>query len=292
MSLLIEIYISVYSVSISFLISRRLSATSWNVEGSRRSKRWSGSPSLAESSAESGLPGSTEKKGIRRAGLQRGHPGYLQTYRDPGDWSQSKVWRILQGHVVISNGYVSSYDRPWQIAFDQPEFVRKMPVARKRLFWQRTRRLAHGSLACLWWQVDDEEKPSIVFGAVSERDEGELAQPRPSLGIRSTFLTLLSLKQFLRAIPVPYNEKLASLLFKEDQDVPISEVVLLQAGPSFFAFEPILKALKRVSIPLEHIITQPPPKVMTIQNKGRNCTQGEIVADRGHCGDETRTGPS
>lgn len=62
-----------------------------------------------------------------------------------------------------------------------------------------------------------------------------------------------------RTIPFPYNEKLASLLTMKEKDPQISEVVLLQAGPSFFAFEPVLDALKRAPIPLAHLITQPPP---------------------------------
>ena len=270
-SLHIGICISVCSVSISSLTSRPPFATLRNAEGSRRSKRWSNSPHLCLFNRVGfAFPGQTEEKGVGRARLQRSHLGHLQTCRDPGNRSQPKVWRVLQGHIVVDTGDLPPHGPPSQIAFDEPDFVRKMPVARKPLFWQRTHRLAHGSLACLWWQVDDEEEPSVVFGAVSERDEGDLMQSRPSLGIRSAFLTLLSLKRFPRAIPVPYNEKLASLLFKEDQGARTSEVVLLQAGPSFFAFEPILKALKKASIPLEHIITQPPPKVVAIQNSSTN----------------------
>lgn len=48
-----------------------------------------------------------------------------------------------------------------------------------------------------------------------------------------------------------------SLLLPEEGE-EISEIVLLQAGPSFFAFEPVLNALKTAPIPLAHIITQPP----------------------------------
>lgn len=36
-----------------------------------------------------------------------------------------------------------------------------------------------------------------------------------------------------------------------------SEVVLLQAGPSFFAFHPVLEALKNAPIPLRQYITLP-----------------------------------
>ena len=50
---------------------------------------------------------------------------------------------------------------------------------------------------------------------------------------------------------------------KEKEDLQVSEVVLLQAGPSFFAFDPILKALKTAPIPLAHIIAQPPLMVNT-----------------------------
>lgn len=40
-------------------------------------------------------------------------------------------------------------------------------------------------------------------------------------------------------------------------DPATSEIVLLQAGPSFFAYEPILEALKDAPIPLSHVITAP-----------------------------------
>jgi len=40
----------------------------------------------------------------------------------------------------------------------------------------------------------------------------------------------------------------------------VFEVILIQTGPSFFAFEPVLNALKTVPIPLSYIITSPPLK--------------------------------
>lgn len=60
----------------------------------------------------------------------------------------------------------------------------------------------------------------------------------------------------IRVLGGVFSEKLASLIPKRREE--ISEVILLQAGPSFFAFEPILNALKKAPIPLSHILTQPP----------------------------------
>ena len=50
-------------------------------------------------------------------------------------------------------------------------------------------------------------------------------------------------------------------MVEETDETSKSEVVMLQTGPSFFAFEPVLAALKTAPIPLDDIIAQPPPKV-------------------------------
>lgn len=71
-----------------------------------------------------------------------------------------------------------------QIEFDEPQFVKSMSKAAKSAFWKRTKRLGHGSLACLWWHKNNEAQPNIVFGAVCERKDDQLATGRPSLGIR------------------------------------------------------------------------------------------------------------
>lgn len=54
----------------------------------------------------------------------------------------------------------------------------------RSVFWQRTRRLQDGSLACLWWHNENEEKPNIVFAAIANRHETDLAKGRPSIGVR------------------------------------------------------------------------------------------------------------
>ena len=152
---------------------------------------------------------------------------------------------------------------PQQVECDEPDLLKKSSKQQKLAFWKRTKRLSHGSLICLWWLTDNSPRPNIVFGVIGERNADDLAGPRPRLGIKSVIHSLLLILQedVFRSIPRPYNEKLVSLLLKEKEDLQISEVVMLQAGPSFFAFEPILKALKTAPIPLAHIIAQPPQTV-------------------------------
>lgn len=127
-------------------------------------------------------------------------------------------------------------------------------------YWKKTRRLAHGSLACLCWESDDEpDKLNLVFGVISERKESNLAKSRPIIGFRYQLSSQVFLvSNFVqRCVPNPYNEKLITLLESSNSQKTGKEVVLLQAGPSFFAFHPVLEALKNAPIPLRQYITQP-----------------------------------
>lgn len=128
-------------------------------------------------------------------------------------------------------------------------------------YWKKTRRLAHGSLACLCWESEDEaDKLNLVFGVISERKESNLAKSRPTIGFRyplNVFIYLTLVTFSCRCVPNPYNEKLITLLESSNSQKREKEVVLLQAGPSFFAFHPVLEALKNAPIPLRQYITQP-----------------------------------
>lgn len=49
-------------------------------------------------------------------------------------------------------------------------------------FWERSRRLGHGTLVSLWREVA--EGPLITFAVVAQRDTKALAEQRPSIGLR------------------------------------------------------------------------------------------------------------
>eukprot|EP00210_Caulerpa_lentillifera_P007090 g6783.t1 len=146
--------------------------------------------------------------------------------------------RILQ----VAANHISGVS--YIVSFSAPEMLKNRNEAWKKSYWKKSRRLSHGSLACLCWDSEDQpEKPNLVFGVISERKEEKLAKNRPTISFR--------------CVPTPYNEDLINLLESNRTRQTCSEIVLLQAGPSFFAFHPVLEALKDAPIPLRQYITQP-----------------------------------
>ena len=87
-----------------------------------------------------------------------------------------------------------------QVAFDDLPFNSNKTHTQKREYWDRSRRLQHGTLVALWWETpvtgagsDDTNQtarePCIIFAVISVRDPDQLApkgEPvqRPSIGIR------------------------------------------------------------------------------------------------------------
>lgn len=61
-----------------------------------------------------------------------------------------------------------------------------------------------------------------------------------------------------RTLPNTYDPKLVSFLLPGNTTTAVSEMILLQAGPSFFSVAPVLNALKTAPIPLCHQIAKPP----------------------------------
>lgn len=111
-------------------------------------------------------------------------------------------------------------------------------------YWKKSRRLQFGTLACLCWESGFERKLNIVFGMIADRKLPSLCKSRPIIG--------------LKCLPDPYNSKLLNLMKAAKASERRSEIILLQTGPCFFAYQPVLEALKKAPIPLSQYITQPP----------------------------------
>ena len=86
-----------------------------------------------------------------------------------------------------------------QIAFDDvPVNTGKTKIQREE-YWERSRRLQHGTLVALWWETQEtqagsELDPCITFATISVRNEQELAPgdvaTRPRICIRYVRLCL------------------------------------------------------------------------------------------------------
>ncbi|KXZ53505.1 hypothetical protein GPECTOR_7g955 [Gonium pectorale] len=130
-------------------------------------------------------------------------------------------------------------------------------------WWERNKRLSHGTLVCFWWEPPGTAgavatgggaagsargplvEPRLVVGVVAQRDpkllSGEAAGGRPLVGLR-----LIS--------AADYEQLLGAWL--DSAAGSGCEVVLVQEHNSFFAYEPVLRALQSMSvIPLaRHIV--------------------------------------
>lgn len=87
-----------------------------------------------------------------------------------------------------------------QVAFDDLPFNSNKTHSQKREYWDRSRRLQHGTLVALWWEAPVSDtgsadtnqtarEPCIIFAVISVRDPDQLAPKgeavqRPSIGIR------------------------------------------------------------------------------------------------------------
>ena len=83
-----------------------------------------------------------------------------------------------------------------QVAFDDLPINAGKTTTQRREYWEKSRRLQHGTLVALWWEQpsqkptssNDSSAPCITFATISMRNEQQLA-PResganPQLGVR------------------------------------------------------------------------------------------------------------
>eukprot|EP00210_Caulerpa_lentillifera_P007100 g6793.t1 len=172
-------------------------------------------------------------QGLRERDLQM--PG-LPLKVGPQD-IQTDVYRNVQ--VIRMRAEFTS-----GVEFDNLKIIAQKSEYDKSAYWKKSSRLQSGTLACLCWESGVGRELNIVFGTIAERMLPNLCQNRPQIGLKSL---LDSYHQKLENLmkPIRYNERR-------------SEIILIQTGPCFYAYQPVLEALKRAPIPLSHYITQPP----------------------------------
>ncbi|CAI5953182.1 unnamed protein product [Closterium sp. NIES-65] len=150
------------------------------------------------------------------------------------------------------------------IDFLEPPMPRGRHARNRVEFWDNTRRLQNGSLVCLWIRdtqrsrqaaagssrrqqplppagdtsASDSSSHRLVFATITARDTKRLATARPQIGVQ----------------PCGENGFSADLLGLIAQDGSGGrggskgvQVVMLEAHGSFFAYEPILKALQSIT---------------------------------------------
>ncbi|KAL3153759.1 hypothetical protein ABBQ32_013348 [Trebouxia sp. C0010 RCD-2024] len=166
----------------------------------------------------------------------------------------------VYGNLTINNLITTKFGPgvQYEVAFDDLPCNSNKTRSQKHEYWDRSRRLQHGTLVALWWETpvtdtgsadtnQTAREPCITFAVISVRDPDQLApkgepMQRPSIGIRLC-QGCGSRDDILRA----------SL----GGELP-GKAIMLQASGSFFAYEPILKALQsNHSMPLAHYIAAP-----------------------------------
>jgi hypothetical protein len=119
-------------------------------------------------------------------------------------------------------------------------------------FWKNSKQLGHGTLIALWHEPRTADDPQIIFATVSDRDARKLAGQfsEPSSGPNGSSSTVRS-KLGITLQDPRGTELLVQACVGEGQLASRSagrEVVLLQASGSFFAVEPMLRALQRLVV--------------------------------------------
>lgn len=81
-----------------------------------------------------------------------------------------------------------------QVAFDDLPVNAGKNCNQRREYWEKSRRLQHGTLIALWWQQPGSAsaanaEPSITFATITLRNQQQLAPreagERPQIGVRS-----------------------------------------------------------------------------------------------------------
>ncbi|KAL0023606.1 hypothetical protein WJX77_006297 [Trebouxia sp. C0004] len=163
---------------------------------------------------------------------------------------------FVYGNVEIKNLMTAKFGAgvQYEVAFDDLPFNTGKTSGQRREYWEKSRRLQHGTLVALWWdrsaatrpRAQQASDPCITFATISMRNEQQLAPReaghRPQIGIR--------LCQGCGA-----NDEI--LMAALGGKLP-GHTVMLQSSGSFFAYEPILKALQSTqTMPLADYIAAP-----------------------------------
>ncbi|GJP50063.1 hypothetical protein CLOM_g9207 [Closterium sp. NIES-68] len=232
-----------------------------NYESSRAAR--GGSSSTGSASCSSGSGGREEAMGLVRADrdLVRGLTDNMKGV--VGFSSEDMDVYLLRDVKVLSINTDKRSGVFFLIDFMEPPMPRGRRAHNRVEFWENTRRLQNGSLVCLWIRdmqptgghrgQDNTDSGShrLVFATITARDTQRLAFPRPQIGVQ----------------PCQGNGFSADLLGLIAQGGGAAgaeqrtQVVMLEAHGSFFAYEPILKALQTIteaSLPFSEYICAAP----------------------------------
>ncbi|KAL0023688.1 hypothetical protein WJX79_001943 [Trebouxia sp. C0005] len=178
---------------------------------------------------------------------------------------------FVYGNVEIKNLMTAKFGAgvQYEVAFDDLPFNTGKTSGQRREFWEKSRRLQHGTLVALWCdspaatrpRAQQASDPCITFATISTRNEQQLAPReaghRPQIGIR-----------LCQGCGANDDILMAALGGK----LP-GHTVMLQSSGSFFAFEPILKALQSTqTMPLADYIAA--PKLSAVSSGAEASTAG------------------
>ncbi|CAI5492240.1 unnamed protein product, partial [Closterium sp. Naga37s-1] len=165
-------------------------------------------------------------------GLAVNMKGMVGFSSDDMDMYMLQDVRVLSINADKKNGVYFFID------FLEPPISQGHHACSRMEFWEHTKRLQNGSLVCLWIQdihQDNMEAPGrqkLVFATITARDTRRLANQRPQIGVQ----------------PCQNNRFSAELLELISHDGSANKrVFMLEAHGSYFAYEPILKALQNIS---------------------------------------------
>ena len=142
------------------------------------------------------------------------------------------------------------------VEFDQPGGgTKKRTMAQLEAMWGASRHLQRGALVCVWMPPRaGATAPRLVFATVAERS---LGRAQDGLLLHSNARARVGIAPCGPAFCAPLVE-LAALA---DAPAGASECLLLEASGSFFAYEPILRALQHMQagdLPFQRYLMPPP----------------------------------
>ncbi len=178
-------------------------------------------------------------------GSEKKQVGSGRRLQVPGG-GDSVLWAFTNAQVVnlTSDSRNGMY---FEIEFDPPEHLQRQSVKQQQDYWERSRRLSHGTLVCLAFN-DATEGVRIVILTICEREKEKMA---PKNGGRAKIGVSLPKRH---GSDTSEYALLAQLLQSG------AYATLLQSSGSFFAYAPFLKALQKMNeVPLGEYLIRPAP---------------------------------
>lgn len=141
---------------------------------------------------------------------------------------------FVYAHPAVQDMKTDKYSGVYfLIEFEETATRKKWKKDKRLKFWERTKKLQHGSLVCLVRRKKQTREHSLLFGIICKRDEKWLApnleEGRPTIGINFS----------CSGNPVPHDI-LIDFIGADNND----ELLLVESASSYFSYEPILDALQ------------------------------------------------